>query len=931
MSLRVVTVVISHDQPTYLANCLEAIEKLSFRPERVLVLDSSTQPEVQPILDAFAKKSSNHAVISIEGQANFAELAALAIKQALTGYADLTDVAIWLLHEDSVPEIHSLAELVRTLELSPLVGIASPKQLSIDNPKLIVQQGLTITKRFKPFSIVSDELDQKQHDGMSDVLAASTNGMLIRANLWAELGGFSLTAPELARDIEFCIRSHHAGFRVVVVPTARVRHAELAIHGKRDKHWLGGSTKYALAKATNHLRLSQLPMALSLLYWLALPAISVLQIFWLMLVKRPDRIWLTIRANFWAFFTLRSRVRDRHGLSNSGIRKLFASRAQVKTRARQALEHVEQELNLAKFEQNEETVSTGLGFAASGGLWIMLALAGISYAFFPIGQALTGGLALPLSDSWLQLFANTGSSYQHIGLGLNAPSDPFTWVLLTIGSITFWNPNLALTVLLFMAKPLAFFGAWRLVSLVTRSATVRIFIALAYTFIPALSLAQAEGNYPAVIFSITLPWLLFSLARSARIGLSSSVRSVEQSWAWLGASALLLVVAASSAPSVLPLLALLLIAFAIQLKTKFTRAILITIPTLGIHFPYVIFQLIENKQPLALLADPTIALARQQKTLLQAVATDSDYAKWAILLLAVLAIISLLTKAKAVFTIWIFATLSLINLWFIYSVDFTFGGLGSIFLVQSEGVKDSEAPSVMAISILLLLAVALLLGSISRKWLQRASACLVLAASFSLIAFNLITPNQVKFSESRNLPALFTAQANNGSELRLLVITAEADQNFRAEVIRRSGLRLDALSTAYRMSEPNTNRAYPGKQELALLVANLVSANGQKLTEALKAVGVGYILVPNQSNNGEIQLALNTAAELDQAGTTEFGQLWRVKHPNEILADNQSRSWSVTKAIQLSVLIGFSLLALPTARGRKRRISNDLAPEQEQE
>jgi hypothetical protein len=78
---------------------------------------------------------------------------------------------------------------------------------------------------------------------------------------------------------------------------------------------------------------------------------------------------------------------------------------------------------------------------------------------------------------------------------------------------------------------------------------------------------------------------------------------------------------------------------------------------------------------------------------------------------------------------------------------------------------------------------------------------------------------------------------------------------------------------------------------------------------------------------------LNSVAELDQVGTTEFGQLWRVKKPF-VSGQNIEHSWfSITKTVQLFVLVGFILLALPTARGRKgrARAENSFEPEGEQE
>ncbi|NBQ97329.1 MAG: glycosyltransferase family 2 protein, partial [Microbacteriaceae bacterium] len=130
MSVRVVAVVVSNDEPQYLQSALAALANQSFRVERTLVVDSSSNPEVDEVLNSFVSYSSHNAVLQIKESASFAELAATGIKQALQGYDSIDEIAIWLLHDDSAPEVHALAELVRALELSPLVAIASPKQVS---------------------------------------------------------------------------------------------------------------------------------------------------------------------------------------------------------------------------------------------------------------------------------------------------------------------------------------------------------------------------------------------------------------------------------------------------------------------------------------------------------------------------------------------------------------------------------------------------------------------------------------------------------------------------------------------------------------------------------------------------------------------------------------------------------------------------------
>ena len=927
MSMRVVAVVVSNDQPQFLQSTIAALDKQSFRIERTLIVDSSTEENLTDLLTTFEKSSPRNAVFKVEEKANFAELVATGIKQALSGFDSLNDIAIWVLHDDTNPEVHALAELVRALEISPLVAIASPKQVSIENPKVILQQGLTVTRSLKPFSLVTNELDQKQFDSMTDVLAVTSNAMLIRATSWADLGGFSLDAPEFAADIDLGIRAHQLGSRVVVVPTSRVRHAQLALNGLRKKKWLGGSVKYGMAKATNHLRLSHSPLLFAFLYWLTLPAYSVLQILWLLLVKRPDRILFTLKANLWAFFTIRARLRDRHRYSLKSLKALLATREQVKAKSRIAFEVAEQKLKLENFASTETTRVSQSGFAASGGLWWMFGLLALSFAYLPTGQSLFGGFALPLSDNWLQLFSNTGASYQNTGMGLAAPSDPFNWVLLLIGSLTFWAPNLALSFLLLFAKALAFFGAWRLLSLVTARGGLRAVFALVYALWPAFTLAQSEANIPSVIFAISLPWFIFSLARAARIGITTSIRSSEQSWSWIAASGLLCAVVCVSAPSVLITLIVIGLIFAVLVRKRLAALSFIALPAAALMLPYLVFQVLGNHSWLGILADPTISLPSSQASVLQTLLGKDQVFGWCAVGMLALAILGLLSRAKGVLLAWLIALIALVNLWFVQGVRFTAGGTGSIFLPPTEWVYDSSTPAVMLTALSALVAIVLWLESITRSGFRKFVVTAVFLTVSAPLAFSaVVTPSATAFTDGRNLPAIVAAEAKASSNLRLLVISRDQDLKFRAELIWPAGNKLDTVSTAYRLSPLNAGLATDSQlqQSLTELVGNLVSANGKSPKQALLDAQVGFVLVPERVGNGDLGVALNSVVELDQVGLTEFGQLWRVK--SAVSAKKEPLSlWSTTKSVQLGLLLAFVLLALPTSRGRKRKEPLDVS------
>jgi len=933
MSMRVVAVVVSNDQPQYLKSTLDALEKQSFRIERTLVVDSSVEEGMPELLVDFEKSSPRNAVFKVSERANFAELVATGIKQVLNGFDELTNTAIWVLHDDTIPEVHALTELVRALELSPLVAIASPKQVAVENQKIILQQGLTVTRSLKPFSLVTDELDQKQYDSMTDVLAVTSNAMLIRATSWSELGGFSLDAPEFAADIDLGIRAHQVGSRVVVVPTSRVRHAQLSLNGLRQKKWLGGSVKYAMAKATNHLRLVHSPLFLAFLYWLALPVYSVLQILWLLLVKRPDRSLFTLKANLWAFFTIRARLRDRHGVSFKSLTALLATREQVKAKSRIAFEVAEQKLKLENFAA-ESTLRVGqTGFAASGGLWWMFALAALSYPFLPMGESISGGYALPLSSSWLQLFSNTGASFQNIGMGLAAPSDPFNWVLLLVGSITFWAPNLALSFLLLSAKAVAFFGAWRLLSLVTARGSLRAVFALLYALWPAFAIAQNQANFPAVIFTMCLPWFIFSLARSARLGITTSIRSSEQSWSWIAASGLLCAVVSVSAPSVLITLLIIGLVFAVVARKRLAALSLIALPAATLMLPYLVYQVFGNQSWLGVFADPTISLPSSQQTILESFLGQDSIFGWCSVGVLGLATFALLSRAKGLLLCWGIALIALVNLWVIQGIRFASGGVGSSFLTPTEWVSDSSAPAVALAALAVLIALVIWLDSITRSGFRRfVTTAVFILASLPLAFSSALSHSDLVFTEDRNLPAIVAAEAKAGSNLKLLVISRDEDVKFRAELVWADGIKLDTVSTTYRLSALNAGSTNDSQLQssLSTLVANLVSANGRNPSQELLDAQVGFVLVPERTGNGDLGVALNSVSQLDQVGLTEFGQLWRVK---AAVSSNQEKLslWSITKTVQLVVLLGYVLLALPTSRGRKRKDAlavSDLEPDE---
>lgn len=118
-------------------------------------------------------------------------------------------------------------------------GIAGPKVVDRDRPEVLLDVGMAIDHYGVPFTgIEPGEIDQEQHDAVRDVFFVAEATMLVRADLFAALGGFDAALAPGVADLDLCWRAQLAGARVLAVPDARVRfparlHADevVATHG----------------------------------------------------------------------------------------------------------------------------------------------------------------------------------------------------------------------------------------------------------------------------------------------------------------------------------------------------------------------------------------------------------------------------------------------------------------------------------------------------------------------------------------------------------------------------------------------------------------------------------------------------------------------------------------------------------------------------
>lgn len=955
----VTAVVVAHGDSEYLSVTIEALRNQSRKADRVIFVDTSEKRDL-----ASLPMHSSESLVQIGEIKNLAQAinACEPLQTAPAGEQDW----LWLLHDDSAPRIDALAELLKVVEVSPSVALVGPKQLQWNDPRQILQLGLTLTKGGALFSPVAGELDQGQHDNVDDVLAVGTAGMLVRIETYIELGGLDQAAPNLAADIEFGIRVRRAGHRVVVAPDAKFAHAGLSLAGERPKRWLSASPRTALRRASMHLRIVYSPIFAALFYILFAPVLGLLRSIWSIASKHPNRIWAELSSGFWAFFTSFARLGSRRlarrhaKLSLRDLDSLRATGQQV--RQQRLNDAVREDLSVfgeqdlgaeaapllqeGAIDQDRDS-TTQKSLVASGGLWWAVALVALSFAFWPTKPAAVGGGLLPLSGDWYTLFTHAGASYQNLGLGFFGPSDPFNWVLLAIGSITPWQPSLALAILLLLAKSLAFIGAWRALSLVTSKGWLRNVGALMYALWPAFNVVAAEGRIATLVAVIALPWFTLAVARAAGMGKNAPRRSAARTWSWIGVAGLLLMVIGASAPSTLPLLLLALAVVLFSRLRRFGYLFWLPLPVAAALAPLIWFDSVNLLQPAAALADPGLPqpspihqfweLLLGGGTLDESVLWGAgEYAIWLTIPVLLLSAIALLSR-RFVFasTLWLLVIASLVAAWIVERLDFAAIGVGGSSLVADRVNGSPYALLSLAAMGLISLAV-FTLDQMSAKVPLRVFAALsILVTVAPSAAIFVATTPKVQFADERVVPSIVAAETARGSQLKTLVLAAAFDggstadervSKLTAEIVSGDGVQLDDVSTAYRFALADLAAERKEYETVGQLVADLAAANGTSVTVALRDAGIGYILLPETKSVAarSLAIALDGSEDLEPVGLTDYGRLWRVSHPNEALsvAPKETPSpWSITKGVQMAVIIGFILLAIPgrsSATGRRR-------------
>ncbi|RVU18534.1 family 2 glycosyl transferase [Streptomyces antnestii] len=803
---------------------------------------------------------------------------------------------LWLLHDDCAPEPDALAELLRVVEnereIGNQVAVVGPKLRGWYDRRQLLEVGVSIANSGRRWTgLDRREQDQGQHDQVRPVLSVSTAGMLIRRDVFEQLGGFDRRLPLMRDDVDLCWRAQAAGHRVVIAPDAIVRHAEAASRERRTVDCVGrtATSPHKVDKAGAvytllvNARGAVLPWVLMRLVLGTLvrtvaylvgkvPGQAFDEITGLLgVLLRPERVLAARRR------------RGKGAVDAKELRPLFPPpgatvRLTVEQVAGSVFGASDPEINAAG--RHGGAVESGPGGDDADFLQVeqfarlkrigrkpgpmlfavLLFVSLIACRALLGGGALAGGALLPAPADASELWSRYLDGWHPAGTGGTQSAPPYLAFVAALSTLLFGSTGLAVTVLLVCSVPLAGFTAYFASRPLVGSRLLRAWASVAYAFLPAATGALAGGRIGTAVLAILLPLI-------ARAGLSAGGlmnEGARGSWRATWAYALLLTITTAFTPIVWPLALVLGIALLAIRRTDITAYGLRFLAALGTPLlmlaPWSLTLL-----PFGFFQEAGLPYGKGSASALGLLGTSpggSGTLGGLLLIGVVLAGLAALLRTErrpAILTAWaialvalVFAALSNSSAWagpatLVYGI-----ALLAAAVLGAEGARSRVAEQ-------------------SFGWKQPVAALIAFAAAAGplLAAAGWMirgADGPLERRDPTQVPAFVAEESDTQDQARTLVMDSDSPAKVSYTLVRGAGARL---------GDAELTEAGGSNGRLDKVVANLVAGSGADQADQLGGFAVRYVLVRDGAPR-EMSRVLDSTPGLSRLSQQDGTALWRV-------------------------------------------------------
>ncbi|MGY3056892.1 GT2 family glycosyltransferase [Streptomyces sp. TE3672] len=799
---------------------------------------------------------------------------------------------LWLLHDDCAPEPDALAELLRVVDTDPHAAIVGPKLRGWYDRKQLLEVGVSIANSGRRWTgLDRREQDQGQHDQVRTVLSVSTAGMLIRRDIWEELGGFDRRLPLMRDDVDLCWRAHTAGHRVLVAPDAVLRHAEASARERRPIDCAGRSVasphRVDKAGAVYTMLVNARAKALP---WVMLRLVvgTLLRTLAYLVGKVPGQA-LDEVAGFFGTLLRPGRIlsarrsRGKGAVDQTELRGLFPPPGAT---VRATVDQVAGNFGSSDADSGGSrhgAVESGPGGDDADFLEIeqfarlkrvgrkpgpvlfalLLLVSLVACRGLLGGGALAGGALLPAPADVSDLWSKYADGWHTVGTGGTQTAPPYLAVLSALSALFLGSTGFALTLLLVCSVPLAGLTAYFVSRPLLESRLLRAWASVAYAFLPAATGALATGRLGTAVLAVLLPLIARAAVSAHGMRATGDARG---SWRATWAYTLLLTFAMAFTPIVWPLAVVLGIGVLALRRDDIAAYGLRFLAAIGTPL------LVLAPWSLSLLTSPSAFLKEAGLDIGTGTASALDLlgispggpkAAGGVLLLGiVLAALAALLRGErqfAVRTAWAVALVAL------------------VFAALANG-SGWAGPATLVYGIALI--VAALVGAdgarirvaeLSFGWRQPVAALIALAAGLApaLAAVGWMIGGAAGPLERRDpvqVPAFVAEESTTRDQPRTLVLGGTSPASVSYSLVRGSGARL---------GDAELTEAGGSNSHLDKVVANLVAGSGADQGSQLSGFAIRYVLVRDGAPK-QMSRVLDATPGLSRLSQLDGSALWRV-------------------------------------------------------
>jgi GT2 family glycosyltransferase len=533
-SHHVTALLVVHDGAMWLPEVVASLASQTRPIDHTLAVDTGSEDASLKLL-----KNARVASISLPRDTGFGA----AVAAGLESLPACENEWIWLIHDDCAPQAGALEALLNAIEDRPQVAIVGPKLRGWYDRTHLLEAGVSIANNGARWTgLEPREYDQGQHDGIREVLAVSTAGMLIRREVFEELGGFDPNLGLFRDDVDLGWRAHVAGHKVIAVTDAVAFHAEAAASERRKL-----DVKRAIFRRSLILdRRNAAYVLLSNSSWWLLPWLSIqllagalIRAAGYILAKLPgyasDEVLAVALLLVRPGLILEARrIRRKQRLISSRVVSTYIPPrwSQFRLGMLRVAQTVRQTLfpsspgpsDLLEAPAEDEDLLTPTPISLWRSAFRRPEISGVVFVLLITSLwsahrygSLVGGALASTPAGASDLWSRYGESWHQIGMGSSLATP--TWILiLALLSTLFFGNSVALVVVLFWAAPLLFmWSMYMLLRKLSGNSWLIIGASIAYALSPVSIAAINSGRLGTIAVLIIGPRLVIFLTRVKRV------------------------------------------------------------------------------------------------------------------------------------------------------------------------------------------------------------------------------------------------------------------------------------------------------------------------------------------------------------------------------------------------------------------------------